>query len=114
MRIKIINVLSKRRSIDKSRKDTTKNKSNLDLAQTSSNLIQTSSNLAQTSSNLVQIVSNITKITLEKKQANFVASKRYVQTFLHVAISKRKQNNNTKNLKEYQSKIVCAITIFIT
>jgi len=33
--------------------------------------------------------------------------------FLHVAISKRKQNNNAKNLKKYRSKIVCAITIFI-
>jgi len=33
--------------------------------------------------------------------------------FLHVAISKKKQNNNAKNLKEYWSKIVRAITIFI-
>jgi len=36
-----------------------------------------------------------------------------VQTFLHVAISKRKQNNSAKNLKKYQNKIVRAITIFI-
>jgi len=36
-----------------------------------------------------------------------------VQTFLHVAISKRKQNNNAKNLKEHRSKIVRAIIVFI-
>jgi len=36
-----------------------------------------------------------------------------VQTFLHVAISKRKQNNNAKNLKKYRSKIVRTIIVFI-
>jgi len=46
MRIKIINILSKRQFIDKSRKDAIKNKFDLNLAQTNSNFAQTSLNFA--------------------------------------------------------------------
>jgi len=61
----------------------------------------------------INLKMRIKTITFEKKQINLVASKRYVQTFLYVAISKRKQNNNAKNLKEHRSKIVRAIMVFI-
>jgi len=59
--------LSKKRFIDRSRKDATKNKSNLNFAQTSSNLVQINLDFAQTNLDFAQIVSNIIKITFEKK-----------------------------------------------
>lgn len=33
--------------------------------------------------------------------------------FLYIAISKKKQNNSVKDIKEYCNKIICAIAIFI-
>ena len=118
MRIKIINILSKKQLVDRSCKNTIRNKFNLDLIYTNLDLIYTNLDLAytnldfvQNNLDLVQTVSDFSQITLD----NLVLLKYYIQIFLYIIILKRKQvNNSAENLEKYRNKIVCAIAVFIT
>ncbi len=119
IRIKIVNILSKKQLVNRSRKNAINQKSKLNLSQFELDLFQ--ANLSQSKSNysnLFQIKLNFVEISLIDNQDNnqtntskrvqaiveiynnSIISKRKIQTFLHVFISKRKRDNNAKTLKK--------------
>lgn len=120
MRIKIINVLSKRQFVDRSYRNAVKNKfeSNLvriisDLVQTNLDLAQINLDFAQTDLDLAQTILDLLQTTSIQVRVDFVAFEYHVQIFLNFAISKKKRdNNNAEDLKKHRSKIVRVITVF--